>query len=138
MGSIKKEIVVEAHVDDVWAIIRDFGQGPIRMAPGYVTECRLDGPGVRVATFVNGTVLRERLIALDEAERRFVYSIVGDSVTPQHNNASMQVFPHDNGSRFVWIHDVLPDELAVAFGVGMDEGLRVFKETVEAAVTANS
>ncbi|MFQ6397263.1 SRPBCC family protein [Nocardia sp. KC 131] len=138
MGSVKKEIVVEATVEDVWAIIGDFDQGPIRMAPGFVTECRLDGPGVRVATFVNGTVLRERLIALDEVQRRFVYSIVGDSVTPKHNNASMQVFPHDSGSRFVWIHDVLPDELAVAFGASMDQGLEVFKRTVEGAITADS
>ncbi|MFD0361266.1 SRPBCC family protein [Nocardia sp. GCM10030253] len=137
MGSVKKEIFVEASVEDVWAIIGDFGQGPIRMAPGFVTECRLDSPEVRVATFVNGTVLRERLIELDEAERRFVYSIVGDSIAPEHNNASMQVFPQDNGSRFVWIHDVLPDELAIAFGASMDQGLEVFKRTVEGAVTTN-
>jgi hypothetical protein len=65
-----------------------------------------------------------------------VYSIVGGSVTPTHNNASMQVFPHENGSRFVWIHDVLPDELAETFGASMEHGLQVFEQTVESAVAA--
>jgi len=134
MGSVKKELIVEAPVEDLWAIIRDFAQGPIRMAPGFVTDCTLNAPDLRVATFVNGTVLHERFIALDEQQHRFVYSIVGGSVTPTHNNSSMQVLPHENGSRFVWIHDVLPDELADTFGPSMEHGLQVFKQTVESAV----
>ncbi|MFF3223389.1 SRPBCC family protein [Nocardia suismassiliense] len=135
MASVKKELIIEAPAEQIWAIIRDFVAGPVRMAPGFATDSKLDGQDVRVVEFANGSTLRERLITLDEDERRFVYSIIGGSVTPAHNNASMQVFPHgDAHTRFVWRHDVLPAELAEAFSPGMDEGLRVFKQTQEAAV----
>ncbi|MEV0292638.1 SRPBCC family protein [Nocardia sp. NPDC050710] len=134
MASVEKEIVIEAPVEDVWAIIGDFGQGPIRMAPGFVVDSRLAEPDLRIVTFADGTVVHERLIALDDAKQRFVFSIVGGSVTPIHDNATMRVFPHDDGhSRFVWTHDVLPAELADAFGASMEQGLLLFKRTVESA-----
>ncbi|WP_433684176.1 SRPBCC family protein [Nocardia sp. CA-119907] len=136
MGSVEKEIIIEAPAEDVWAIIGDFAAGPIRMAPGFVTDSTLDGPDVRIVTFDNGTVLHERFIALDESQRRIVFSIVGGSVTPAHDNSSMQVFPHADGSRFVWIHDTLPHELADAFGVSMEHGLSLLKKTVESSVAA--
>ncbi|WP_405165637.1 SRPBCC family protein [Nocardia sp. NBC_01499] len=132
MASVKKELIVEVPVENIWAIIRDFAGGPVRMAPGYAVDSKLVAPDTRVVDFANGSTLRERLVTIDDDERRFVYSIIGGSVTPEHNNATMQVFPHGDGhSRFVWIHDVLPAELAEAFGAGMDEGLRSFKQTQE-------
>ncbi|WP_433597967.1 hypothetical protein ACQPXH_19465 [Nocardia sp. CA-135953] len=42
----------------------------------------------------------------------------------------MQVFPHADGSRFVWIHDALPYDLADAFGAAMEHGLQVFEQSV--------
>ncbi|MFI9404464.1 SRPBCC family protein [Nocardia sp. NPDC052316] len=135
MASVKRELIIEAPAEQIWAVIRDFVAGPVRMAPGFATESKLDGQDIRVVEFADGSTLRERLITLDEDERRFVYSIIGGSVTPAHDNASMQVFPHGEAhTRFVWRHDVLPAELAEAFSAGMDEGLRVFKQTREAAV----
>lgn len=136
MGSVEKEIIIEAPAEDVWAIIGDFAAGPIRMAPGFVTDSTLDGPDMRIVTFDNGTVLHERFIALDESQRRIVFSIVGGSVTPAHDNSSMQVFAHADGSRFVWIHDTLPHKLADAFGATMERGLSLLKQTVESAVAA--
>jgi hypothetical protein len=51
---------------------------------------------------------------------------------PTHDNSSMQVFAEGKGrSRFVWIHDVQPDELAQPLAASMDQGLRTFKETLE-------
>ncbi|MEU7138733.1 SRPBCC family protein [Nocardia sp. NPDC046473] len=132
MASVKKELVIEVPAENIWAIIRDFAAGPVRMAPGYAIDCKLVGPDTRVVDFANGTTLRERLVTIDDDEQRFVYSIIGGSVTPEHNNATMQVFPLGDGrSRFVWIHDVLPAELAQAFDAGMDEGLRTFKQAQE-------
>jgi hypothetical protein len=31
----------------------------------------------------------------------------------------------------VWIHDVQPDELAIAMSAAMDHGLSIFKQTME-------
>lgn len=134
MASVQKEIIIDADPAAVWAIISDFTDGPIRMAPGFVTGSRLDEPDVRVVTFADGTVARERLIALDNELRRLVFSIIGDTMQPTHDNASMQVVPHGNGSsRFVWIHDVQPDDLTISMGAGMDEGLKIFKQTMESS-----
>lgn len=134
MASVQKEIIIDADPAAAWAIISDFIDGPVRMAPGFVTDSRLDEPDVRVVTFANGTVLRERLIALDNDLRRLVFSIIGGTMQPTHDNASMQVLPHgDGGSRFVWIHDVQPDDLTISMGAGMDDGLNIFKQTVESS-----
>ncbi|MGW4774531.1 SRPBCC family protein [Nocardia sp. NPDC004278] len=134
MASVQKEIIIDVDPAAVWAIISDFTDGPVRMAPGFVTDSRLDEPDVRVVTFADGTVVRERLIALDDERRRFVFSIIGDTIQPAHDNASMQVVPHGDGhSRFVWIHDVRPDDLTIPMGAVMDRALSIFKQTVESS-----
>ncbi|MGG7099659.1 SRPBCC family protein [Rhodococcus sp. 24CO] len=133
MASVQNEIIIDADPADVWAVISDFTDGPVRMAPGFVTNSKLEEPGVRIATFADGTVVRERLIALDHQSRRLAYSVIGGTMAPTHDNASMQVFPDADGrSRFVWIHDVQPDDLAIAMGAAMEHGLGIFKQTMEA------
>jgi hypothetical protein len=108
MASVRTEITIEAGADDVWEVIRDFDKGPVRMAPGHVVDSVTED-GVRVVTFANGSVARERFIAVDDEQRRIVFSIIGGTVVPEHDNASMQVLEDGDGrSRFVWIHDVLP------------------------------
>ncbi len=42
MASVQKEIIIDADPAAVWAIISDFSDGPIRMAPGFVTDSRLE------------------------------------------------------------------------------------------------
>jgi hypothetical protein len=135
MASVQKEIIIEVSAAEVWAVIGDFVEGPVRMAPGFVTDSRLDEPDVRVVTFDNGMVLRERLIALDDEARRFAFSVIGGTMQPTHDNASMQVFADGaDRSRFVWIHDVQPDDLAATMGAGMDHGLSIFKQTLESRI----
>ncbi|RDI54374.1 SRPBCC family protein [Nocardia mexicana] len=132
MASVYKEIVIQAPPEQVWAVLADFAEGPVRMAPGFVTESRVESPDTRVVTFSNGTVVHERRITLDEGARRFVYSVYGGTVPIEHDNASWQVFPEgEGGTRFVWSRDLLPDALAEPFGASMEYGMKVFKETME-------
>ena len=129
MASIRKEILIEAPHDDVWAAVRDFGAVHQRLVPGFVTDARLDGDA-RIVTFANGMVAREVLVDLDDAAARLVYAVVGGR--PTHYNASVQVFPAGEGrSRFVWIIDLLPNELAGPIGAMADEGSAVIKQTLE-------
>ena len=131
MASIIKETVIEASADDVWAVIGDFAEGPPRIAPGYVVQTRLAAADVRVVTFADGVVARERLIALDHAARRIVWAVIGDTMRPAHDNASFQVVAEsDTRTRLVWIHDVLPDELVKPIAQAMDDGLAVIRETL--------
>lgn len=130
MASIRKETLIDASPEQVWAAVRDWGALHERLAPGFALDTRLDGED-RIVTFANGTVLRERLIDLDDEARRLVWSIVGGPYT--HHNASAQVFPEGDGAaRFVWIADLLPNELAAPTGEAMGLGTSVVKKTMEA------
>jgi hypothetical protein len=129
MASIQREILTKARPEEVWAAIRDIGALHQRLVPGFVLDTRLE-PGARIVTFGNGTVLKELIVDLDEEARRLVWAAVGGRLT--HHNASVQVFPHgDNGSRIVWIADLLPNELTDAISEMMNQGAFVMKQTLD-------
>ncbi len=132
MASIRKEILIHASPEDVWAAVRDWGALHERLVPGFVVDTRLDGED-RIVTFANGTVLRERMVDLDDEGRRLVWSIVDGPYT--HHNASTQVFRDgDLAARFVWSADLLPNELAAVTAQAMELGTSVAKKTLEAQV----
>jgi hypothetical protein len=84
MASIRKEILIDASPEDVWAAVRDWGALHQRLVPGFAVDARLDGDD-RIVTFFTGTVVRERLVDLDDEARRLVWSIVDGPYT--HHNA---------------------------------------------------
>lgn len=130
MASIRKEILIDVNPEDVWAAVRDWGALHERLVPGFVVDTRLDGED-RIVTFANGTVLRELLVDLDDEARRLVWSVIDGPYT--HHNASAQVFSEgEDGARFVWTADLLPDELAAPTGEAMQQGTNVVKKTLEA------
>jgi carbon monoxide dehydrogenase subunit G len=129
VASIHREIVIEAPSEAVWDALRDVGAIHRRLAPGFVTDVQLED-GARVVTFGNGMTARELIVDIDDQARRLVWSVVGGQMT--HHNASAQVFPDDQGrSRFVWIADLLPHELAPSIAQMIDQGLAVIKQTLE-------
>jgi len=129
MASIRKEISIDARADDVWAAIRDVGAVHQRLAPGFVTDTRMDGEAARVVTFANGLVVRELIVDVDDARRRLAYAAVGGRST--HHNASFQVFDEGEDTRLAWIADVLPHEVAPAIAEMMDQGARVMRRALE-------
>ena len=129
MASIRKEIETRAQPEDVWAAIRDIGALHTRLVPGFVVATRLE-PGARIVTFGNGMEVREPIIDVDDEARRLVWSAEGAGLT--HYNASVQVFAGPgNGSRVVWIADLLPHDMAPAVATMIDEGLQAMKRTLE-------
>jgi hypothetical protein len=135
MASVIRERVIDADADEVWTVISDFGTGPHRMAPGFVTGTEVEGD-TRVVTFGDGSVVRERLVAVDHEARRLAYAVVAGMDGLVHDNASMRVTPEGAGRcRFVWIHDALPDALAPGLAAAMEAGLRVMARTLGRPVT---
>jgi Polyketide cyclase / dehydrase and lipid transport len=131
VASIRKERTIEASPEEVWAALRDWGALHERLVPGFVVGTNLDGED-RIVTFFNGAVARERLIDLNEEERRLVWSIVDGPYT--HHNGAAQVLTGDDGkTRFVWVADLLPEETAAVTGQLMERGIETVKQTLEAA-----
>ena len=129
MASIHREVRIRADPATVWDALRDVGALHRRLAPGFVTDVRLE-EGARIVTFGNGLVVRELIVDVDDEGRRLAWSVVGGRMT--HHNASAQVFPDGEGrSRFVWIADLLPHDLAPGIAAMMEQGLAVIKRTLE-------
>jgi len=129
MASLRKEISTNASPDDVWAAIRDIGALHTRLVPGFVIDTQL-APGERIVTFVNGRVVREPIVDIDDDERRLVWTAIVSSLT--HYNASAQVFTNpDGGARVVWTADLLPNEAADTIALMMDQGAIAMKACLD-------
>ncbi len=130
MATNRRELPLDASIDKVWAAVRDFGQVHTKVAPGFLTDLKMDGTD-RVVTFFNGMVARERLVTLDDEARRLVYCIPEGRAS--HYSAAIQILPQSGGKcRLVWTIDLLPDELAPAVAGMMDHAAPFLKKTLEA------
>ena len=130
MSSIRKTIEIDVDPAVAWDALRDVGAVHTRLARGFVVDCRLEGD-VRQVTFANGTTVAERIVAIDEKERRVVWTIAQPPY--EHHNGAATVTPFRDGTLFTWVADVLPDELAAPYGDAMERGLAAIKATLESS-----
>jgi hypothetical protein len=130
MPTIRKEMSVAAGIDSVWAAFRDVG-AVHRLAPGFVTDCRMEeGGAARIVTFGNGMVAREVIVDIDDAGRRLAYAVVGGRLT--HHNASFEVINDGPGRcRVVWRADLLPADLKPAVEGMMEQGMLAMQRRLE-------
>jgi Polyketide cyclase / dehydrase and lipid transport len=136
MASIIREVAIQCDAAAAWDALSDFGAVHERLVPGFVTDARLEGADTRVVTFYTGAVARERLIGIDHDARRLAYTLVQTTLNPTHHSASAQVIDDSDGrSRFVWITDVLPDELSAHIAAMMDRGIATIKQALERGTT---
>jgi hypothetical protein len=132
MASIIRDTFIETDPESAWDALSDFGALHERLAAGFVTGTEMQGPDTRLITFSNGAVARERLVGIDADARRLSYSVIESGLNAAHHNASAQIIDDGDGrTRFVWITDVLPDELATPIGEMMDHGIAAIKQTLE-------
>ena len=136
MASIHREVRIAARAETAWAALRDVGALHTRLVPGFVTDTRLE-PGARIVTFGNGMTVKELILDVDDERRRVAWSAVGGAMT--HHNASAQVFADGaDGCRFVWIADLLPNEVAPGIAAMIEQGLAVIRQTLEHAERASA
>jgi len=131
MASIIRETSIDVEPETAWDALCDWGAVHERLAPGFVSDARVDGRD-RVVTFVNGSVVRELFVGADDRARRLVWAVADGSLGLAHYNASAQVIPDGKTrTRFVWTADLLPDDLAGRVSQLMEQGLSAIKNTLE-------
>jgi hypothetical protein len=131
MASIRKNIRVGASSEKAWDALRDFGAVHERVAPGFVTDSRVDGQD-RIVTFVTGAVARERLVSLDDDRRRLVYSVTEGPLGLVHHQSSVEVLEGTDGPgcRLIWTTDLLPDDAASVIESMMEQGAATIARTL--------
>jgi len=83
-ATIRIDTPMTASVNEVWAAVRNVGAVSTRLAPGFVVDRHLAGD-VRAVTFVNGVVVRERIVSIDERLHRLGYSAIDGLPTFHYN-----------------------------------------------------
>jgi hypothetical protein len=134
MASIRKERTIDVSPEDAWAALGDWAAPHERLVPGFLTATEIDGED-RIVTFFNGATARERLVERSEEERRLVWSIV-DGPYAHHNGAAQVIANGDGTSQFIWIADLLPNEMAEMTGEMMERGVENVKQALEASAKA--
>jgi uncharacterized protein YndB with AHSA1/START domain len=131
VASIHLETVIQAPAERVWAALAAVGEAH-RTFSGVLSGCRLEGDDVRVVTFLNGLVVKERIISVDPTRMRVAYAVTESEL--EHHSASMQVSAMPDGAcRFDWITDVLPHQAQEWIRPLMEEGAQALKANVEAS-----
>ena len=131
MASIHKDITLVTEPAAVWDAMRDFGNVDTRVARGFVVESHLDGDA-RIITFAGGTVVRERIVDVDDVNWRLVYTVVDGPLGATHHQASVEVHadPADpSRTHVVWVTDVLPHGLAPTIDGLMQQGAAAIERT---------
>src|SRR5277367_4941044 len=129
MATIRSELKTRAPAGDVWSAIRDIGALHTRLVPGFVTDTKLE-PGARVVTFVNGMVLREPIVTLDDEARRLVWTTEGGRAS--HYNAAVQVIELADGlTSVVWTADFLPDDISGFMSQAIQAGMAAMQQSVD-------
>ena len=137
MATVIREAAIGAPAAHCWDALRDFFALHQRLAGGFVTSTEMVNDRDRQVTFFTGAVARERLIGTHNDAMRLAYSVIDGPMGATHHNASAQIVPDGpQRCRFVWITDVLPDELGPRTASLMEAGLLAVKSTLERAVAS--
>ena len=120
MASVIRTIDLGVDADAVWDAVRDVGAAHRRLVPGVLDDVTLE-PGGRVVRFAIGFVVRERIVTIDDARRRFAYAAHGGRTTFHHASMQVEAVGPDR-ARLTWITDVLPDDAAPQVAALVDLG----------------
>ena len=129
MATIRSELKTRARPSEVWSAIRDIGALHTRLVPGFVIDTKLE-PGARIVTFVNGMVLREPIVTLDDEARRLVWTHEGGRAS--HYNGALQVSELADGSTsVVWTADFLPDDISAYLSQAIEAGMAAMQRSLD-------
>lgn len=130
MGTVSKTVRIAALAQMAWDAVTDVGELHVRVAPGIVSDTKLEDAGaVRTVTFSSGVVLKEHIISNDPAIMRLCWTASGGPWT--HHNASLQITEHGDSCEVTWTADVLPHDAVNIIAPFIEAGLDTFKVHLE-------
>ena len=129
MAAVHIEMPIRAPASQVWEALAATGDAHLAFA-GVLTACRLEREDVRVATFANGQVIKERIVSVEPQRMRIAYGVIESQFV--HHSASMQVVARgEKECAFIWIADVLPHAAAATITPLMEQGARALCRVME-------
>ena len=123
MLQVSSKIVIDASADVIWQVLSDFGLAG-KYLPGVVA-CTVAGEGIgalRTLTSADGSMVIERLAALDGIALRLSYALLTD--TPFADCLTTMAL-HDLGpylTELTWAATFQPDGLPASEAVDLLEG----------------
>jgi carbon monoxide dehydrogenase subunit G len=125
VGEARAEITIDRPVEDVWAVVGNFGD--MSWMPG-VDSCELEGDD-RVLTMFGMRVV-EHLHGRDEEACVISYGISDGDLKFDQHLATVTITPEGDGSHVVW--DVEVDDAATdMMGKSYQKGLEALKASLE-------
>ena len=107
MARVVKSTIIDAPTDRVWDVLRDFN-GHDRWHPAVATSAieraqSSDRIGcVRRFKLVDGSELREQLLALSDLEQTFSYCLLDTPIPLFNYVAHVRLLPVTDGNRTFW------------------------------------
>ena len=123
MTYASNKLIIDVSADATWRVISDFGAACQYLA--MVINCTVEGTGIgalRTLTYADGSLIVERLEALDAAAHRLSYSLLTD--TPFRDCLTTVTVRELGASRseLVWSVSFEPDGLPAEEALTMLEG----------------
>lgn len=128
MPAVHVSSVIDAPIEKVWAVVRDFNGLPSwhpRMVESEIEDGRsaTDIGAVRKFKLASGAIVREKLLAFSDADHLTTYSIIGHPAPITNHTATLRLERVTDGDRTfaVWTaaFDAPADQAdAIAKGMG--------------------
>jgi NADPH:quinone reductase len=107
MVEVRKSTIVDAPLEDVWAILRDFN-GHDSWHPAIAQSEIEDGVSadrigaVRDFRLASGGRIREQLLALSDHDHQYTYCIISAPLALQNYVATVKLTPVTDGNQTLW------------------------------------
>jgi hypothetical protein len=131
MPHVFASTVISASVDQLWDFLRLFAR--VNAWHPDVTSSITDGPDLgplvgqeRTITLRDGSVIRERLLALDDVKHSYTYSVVESGLPIRAHSSTVTLFPitTHSGTFVSWTADFdSEDANAAAIANGVKDGV---------------
>ena len=134
----RREIVIDAPVDDVWAVV-SAAERQAEWFPGMVSSAVSETDGVLVRTIATaaGGFLLEEILSVDHERHCFEYRITGPFHL-DHHVGRITVSDESGGSRVLYEQELEPKALTYVLDGAMGDALEGLRDLVVDGRTSRS